>query len=383
MAITDLVIPRRNNRALNFVPPLAPIPGTIGNGNPACLQYSTGGPYPPITSFGSLNDDVYACGYLNADGVLFGNYYPNPELVNEAAAPNGCPSTDLSEFVISGYDVYPNSSYLILAPDTAAYSLGPPKFPATGSINVSPTLGGIDLYCTCFFPVYSLGRGLLTRDATPDVFCIEINGAQHTAFQILPDFTHIASAKTSTDGVTNYSICDVTPLSGASADLGIMLSLWEPDGAFINHKIVLSDATDNAYWQNLARYDNGGVRHYIRNNNVNTWVVIDDPALLNFPVFLFANDYSWYDYILVDGVLDDAYPGVYWLDPNGYEYWVGVGAAGVINFQVSPPEPAPPSPIEPYGGGAATNPLRLSEIIKLPCFHPCVPHAKKGLKINV
>lgn len=115
----------------------------------------------------------------------------------------------------------------------------------------------------------------------------------------------------------------------------------------------------------------------------------------NDPLLIFVDkDLAFYDTIVFDPqdadaqfvidnftqtVVNDGNYGFSFIN-GGTDFYFTAGDDSTFTYATADILAPSPAPV-PYGGGAPTNPLRLSEIIKLPCFHPCVPHMKKGPKI--
>lgn len=391
MALTPLVVPKRNSRTIDFSGPFTDL--VVGTYTVPSVflatPISTNCPYPQLSSGGVGNDNFYYGAFLTLDGTIIGKYFNTPDINSNSGKAISISSDKLTMNL--KFDIFPLVGIKSFPSDDAGYSLGPAANPAD---NTYTWVGGLSIIQNrdCLNDVYTIGLAMpAMRDdgsGTDGIYAImDDTGVFFNAFPNDPASSIYAdSFITLNDTVWNYTFVSAFPNAGSN---GVYLSKWQPLAynplgpfVFTNYLVTLSDATDDAFFQTGNDYFSFGGDRYIHANG-NTFVYIFDTGstpLASQTVFIFANDLSWYDRfdITVD---NSVLSGTYFQDVEGNDYLIGKNGAGDLVFQAMVPTPTP-TPV-PYGGGAATNPLRLSEIIKLPCFHPCVPNMKKGLKINV
>jgi hypothetical protein len=133
-----------------------------------------------------------------------------------------------------------------------------------------------------------------------------------------------------------------TPTTGT---LSVYMSKWQPaatSGSFshTNYRIVLGNGADDTLFQASAATDYDGLIR-IRGNTTNTFYTVDadynvddDNDFTNtLTVFMFANDFSYYDRldITTDGSL---YGAVYFRDINGVHYLIGGNESNVQAYQI-------------------------------------------------
>jgi hypothetical protein len=316
------------------------------------------------------NADPYNTIFARADGTLFGAYFPT--LSTSGNISQGSITNDLTQLLMT-YNIVasPTISYKIVALSLTSIDLTTSRFPPTGTITLpasyfsADTQGLLDRFVG--------GIRILAVNAN-DYRCGTITSIFTTAFTLDALFTGGARYLiTTNDGIYNYTLLYAEPLLGIGNS--ISLAKWQEGVGFTNYQISLSDPDDQALWEIGALWE-ADYPAVIRGNSEKCFVEVhlENNTLAN-TVFIFASDYSSYERVdyTSNGFLDF---GMYFQDIDGVEYLLGthVDAPNTPNF-IGPL-------VEVATLGDDIIELVEQNVVKLPCFAPCINFAIKVSRPN-
>jgi hypothetical protein len=365
MALTPIVIPRRNIVAINNSSgAFQPIPGTV-----PFIFFQNNNPYFALNLNGSSADLDYAGAFLRADGSICGIYNPDPVIDNSSGSHLVSLKPDLSDSIVSlapGTGIVVNhNAYMsggVVSPNT--YDLGPVGLPTL--IVATPFFSGTLGYNLSWGYIGGWGA-LMPKSGDGNYFYYDVTGTYFNAFSFDSDFNinNVDFTSVVSDGIWNYTFSDGEPISGTG--VGIWFSKWQPAAynlagpfTYTNYEIVLGDTTDNADWQSGLDYSSSAGYHLSFSNGKNFCVGLysNTAFATELTLFLFASDMSYYDRynVTLDG--SQEYP-IFFIDYDDNFYIISYDTINnVSTFAIGLASAAP---------GIAT----LGDVISLGCWSPC------------